>query len=157
MHRARRLAPLALLVVASCAAPPRSLESASAEYRECAQWYRSLDAEVDAAGVRDAQHTRVPGFPYLRVDRVTASFAPRAARDEKRFQAFLARLEELDLESRRYEIENLSPGRSGALLKELVCRYTVLRMRAERSGLWPLGSLERPRQLTTSAPRRLVA
>lgn len=128
MHRARRLAPLALLVVASCAAPPRSLESASAEYRECAQWYRSLDAEVDAAGVRDAQHTRVPGFPYLRVDRVTASFAPRAARDEKRFQAFLARLEELDLESRRYEIENLSPGRSGALLaRARACAATMAR------------------------------
>ena len=53
--------------------------------------------------------------------------------------------------------EQIISGRSGALLKELVCRYTVLRMRAERSGLWPLGSLERPRQLTTSAPRRLVA
>jgi hypothetical protein len=116
MHWARRLAPLALLVVAACAAPQRSPESASAEYRECAQWYRSLDAEVDAAGVRDAQHARVPGFPYLRVDRVTASFAPRAGRDEKLFQALVARMEELDLESRRYEIENLSPGRSGALL-----------------------------------------
>jgi hypothetical protein len=116
MQGLRRLAPLALLVAAACAAPQRSPESASARYQECAQWYRSLDAQVDAAGVRDAQHARVPGFPYLRVDRMAAAFARQAARDERLLQALVGRMQVLDLESRRHEIENLAPGRSGALL-----------------------------------------
>jgi hypothetical protein len=118
MQRVRRLAPLALLVAAGCAAPEAlHLESASAERRECAQWYQSLDAQVDAAGVRDAQHARVPGFPYLRIDRMAAAWAPQAAGDERLLQALIGRMQDLDLESRRHEIENLSPGRSGALLQ----------------------------------------
>ena len=127
MHCVRRLAPLALLVAAACAAPQRShLESASAQYQECAQWYRALDAEVDAAGVRDAQHARVPGFPYLRVDRMAAAFAPQAAGDARVLQALVGRMRDLDLESRRYEIENLSPGRSGALLQRARTCATIL-------------------------------
>ncbi len=48
-------------------------------------------------------------------------------------------------------------GRSGAFFKELICRYTVLRLRAERAGLWPLSALEAPRQLPTSAAPRIAA
>lgn len=127
MQRLRRLAPLALLVAAACAAPQRSLESAAAQHEECAQWFRSLDAEVDAAGVRDAQHARVPGFPYLRVDRMAAAYAPRAAGDEDLLRALVARMQELDLESRRHEIENLSPGRSGVLLQRARACANVLK------------------------------
>ena len=49
---------------------PANLQSPSEQVRRCAEWFQSLDAEVDAAGVRDAQYARVPGFPYLRVDRI---------------------------------------------------------------------------------------
>ena len=88
------------------------LESGPAEVRECAQWYRALDAEVDAAGVRDAQYARVPGFPHLRVDRLHASLHDRAAQSEAALHLFAERLQELDLESRRYEVQNL-PTMSG--------------------------------------------
>ncbi len=101
----------AALLAGGCATGSSSLaphlESGSAEVRECAEWYRALDAEVDAAGVRDAQYTRVPGFPHLRVDRTLASLAPRAAADEAALRAFGERLVELDVESRRHEILNL--------------------------------------------------
>ena len=83
------------------------LESRSPHVSDCAQWYRALDAKVGAAGVRDAQHARVGGFPYLRVDRALASLAPRAASSEAALHAFAERALELDIESRRHEIDNL--------------------------------------------------
>ena len=113
-----RLLPAVLLaaVLAGCAAfqpaPPyfeNHINSASAAERECAQWYRALDAAIDAAGVRDAQYARPAGFPYLRADRPLASLRDRAAASDAAFQAFTERLLGLDLEARRYEIENLPP------------------------------------------------
>jgi 8-oxo-dGTP pyrophosphatase MutT (NUDIX family) len=102
----------AALLAAGCAtgeAPlaPHLDAAANAEVRECAHWYRALDAEIDAAGVRDAQYTRVPGFPHLRVDRTLASLKDRAAQDEPGLRAFTERLAELDAESRLYEVRNL--------------------------------------------------
>ena len=100
------------LLVAGCATLDdrlaAHLESGSTEVRECAQWYRALDAEIDAAGVRDAQYTRVPGFPHLRVDRLLASLRGRAAQSDQALRAFTERLAELDLDSRRHEVQNLS-------------------------------------------------
>jgi hypothetical protein len=83
------------------------LDSPSPQVSECAHWYRALDARVEAAGVRDAQHTRVAGFPYLRVDRALASLAPRAAKSEDALRVFAERALELDIEARRHEIDNL--------------------------------------------------
>ena len=102
----------AALLAAGCATGDGRLgarisTSGPAEVRECAQWYRALDAEIDAAGVRDAQYTRVPGFPHLRVDRLLASLRDRAAENEPALRAFGERLLELDLEARQHEIANL--------------------------------------------------
>jgi 8-oxo-dGTP pyrophosphatase MutT (NUDIX family) len=101
----------AALLAAGCASGGGTLaphlEAGSEEVRECADWYRALDAEVDAAGVRDAQSTRVAGFPHLRVDRALASLKDRAAASEPARRAFDERLAELDLEARAHEIRNL--------------------------------------------------
>jgi 8-oxo-dGTP pyrophosphatase MutT (NUDIX family) len=102
----------AALLAAGCAtgeAPlaPHLDAGATGEVRECAQWYRALDAEIDAAGVRDAQNTRVPGFPHLRVDRTLASLKDHAAKSESALRAFNERLAELDADSRLYEIRNM--------------------------------------------------
>jgi 8-oxo-dGTP pyrophosphatase MutT (NUDIX family) len=106
----------AVLLAAGCASTEaplaKHLDSGPPEVRECAHWYRALDAEIDAAGVRDAQHTRVPGFPHLRVDRLHASLRERAAQSEAALQLFAERLQELDLDSRRHEVQNL-PSMSG--------------------------------------------
>ncbi len=85
------------------------LRSEAQTVRECAEWFRALDARVEAAGVRDAQHAPVRGFPYLRVDRLHASLRDRAAASERGMHAFAERLLQLDVESRRHEIANL-PG-----------------------------------------------
>jgi hypothetical protein len=111
----RRLAALlAPLLAAACAtletAPSAHLDSAVPELRACAAWFRDLDARVDIAGVRDAQEMRLPGFPYLRVDRLLASFRGEAASDEAVLRALVERMRALDLAARRYEVANLPPG-----------------------------------------------
>jgi hypothetical protein len=44
---------------------------------DCARRFRDLDARIDSAGARDAQDVRVPGYPYLRVDRLLEHLAQR--------------------------------------------------------------------------------
>lgn len=107
--RARLLPSLLLAAAAGCSslqAPPGSDAVAA-----CAAWYRALDEAIDAAGVRDVQETRVPGFPYLRVDRLHAALRDRAAPDEAAQRAFGDALLQLDLQARRHELRNLGePG-----------------------------------------------
>ena len=90
-------------------------ESARAEVRRCADWYSALDREVTDAGVRDGQDARIPGFPYLRVNRLLASFRHEAAAEERGLGMWADRLLELDVAARRHEIANLPAERFGAL------------------------------------------
>jgi len=111
-----------LAALAGCAGLPPSpfethLTSESAELRECAAWYRDLDNAVEAAGVRDVQYARMQGFPYMRVDRLLASLAGRAAANEAAMRAWSEHLLELDLESRQAEIDNLPVRPAGAALQ----------------------------------------
>ena len=83
------------------------LESPAMAVRDCAEWFRAMDDQVEQAGVRDAQHSPMHGFPYLRVDRLLASLKDRAAHSDAAINAYADRLMELDLEARRIEMENL--------------------------------------------------
>ena len=101
----------AALLAAGCASSGGSLaphlEAGAPDVRDCAHFYQAIDAEVDAAGVRDAQAARMPGFPHLRVDRFLAGLAARAAQSERGLRAYAERLAELDLDARVHEIQNL--------------------------------------------------
>lgn len=107
----RFLACLALAAASGCAtldpAALRRDSSGNAGVQDCARWFRALDAAVDAAGVRDAQSTRVRGFPYLRVDRFSAALRDSAQRETSARLAFTDRLLALDADARRHEIANL--------------------------------------------------
>jgi hypothetical protein len=105
------LAVAATLLAAGCATFEDQLAShlQSPSLRECAQWFVALDERIDAAGVRDAQYSRVAGFPYLRVDRPLASLRDRAAESPGTIATFAQRLRGLDYDARRHEIDNLSP------------------------------------------------
>ncbi len=114
MSPRRAFALVATFLVAGCAtlnAPfDQHLGSEAPQVRECADWYRDLDEQVDMAGVRDAQDARIAGFPYLRVSRLLADLLPRAAANEPALQALADRMLALDLAARRYEIMNLPSG-----------------------------------------------
>ena len=106
---------LLALGAAGCATldePFRShLDAPGADVRQCADWYRALDREVANAGVRDAQDARIPGFPYLRVSRLLASFRDDFAGDEGALRAWTDRLLALDSAARRHELANLPQDR----------------------------------------------
>lgn len=101
----------AALLAAGCASGTGALAphlaAGAPEVRECAAWYQALDAEIDTAGVRDAQAARMAGFPHLRVDRFLAGLRGRAAQNDRALRAYAERLAELDLEARQHEIRNL--------------------------------------------------
>jgi len=104
----------ALLTLAALAAgcasfgPEPDRSSAAPQARDCAEWLADLDARVEAAGVRDAQDTRVPGFRYLRTSRLLSALRPAAAASEPAFQALADRMLALDQSARRHELRNLS-------------------------------------------------
>lgn len=126
---------LGLAIAAGCATPDlpfrAHLASESERVRQCAEWYRELDARIDAAGVRDAQDSPVAGFPYLRVNRLLAALRPAAAANERALHALGERMLLLDLEARRLELRNLplasagnsggTPGLSAALERTAAC------------------------------------
>lgn len=131
----RRLAVLlAPLLAAACATletdPSAHLDSAAPALRECAAWFRDIDARVHAAGVRDAQAARLPQFPYLRVDRLLGSFRKQAASDESVLGALVGRMQALDLEARRHEFANLPPGAPGGQASLERARECGARLRA---------------------------
>lgn len=107
----RRFGGMALLALAACQAAPSPeelrLASPSPEIASCGEWFRALDRQVDAAGVRDLEYSPVPGFPYLRLDPFLAQSRTRAARGPAAFAALADRMLEHDLEARRYELANL--------------------------------------------------
>ena len=98
---ARGLAILGALGLAACV----SLPPVISEVAVCRANYLGLDERIAAAGVADGGARRIDGFPYLRSDRFLASFsdAPEGAA----FDAWVERLRQLDLESRKAELRNL--------------------------------------------------
>ncbi|HEX9397403.1 MAG TPA: hypothetical protein VF943_11775 [Burkholderiales bacterium] len=110
----RAILVLLVAVLGGCAGLERAPGGgayASTEARECVDWFQAIDGEIDAAATRDAQDHRVAGFPYLRVNRLLASYRGEARESERVLQALAERMQALDLAARRHEIANLPPAR----------------------------------------------
>lgn len=75
-------------------------------YKDCRAKYAEMDARIDAAGVRDGSYYRVPGFPYLRTDRYTASFKDKVSGLDE-VAGWTRRMREFDQEAREFEYQNL--------------------------------------------------
>jgi hypothetical protein len=101
----------ALMLAAGCAEfdqpLPSGPEARSPDAQECTAWFTRLDQAIDQAGVRDGETYRVPGFPYLRVNRYLASFRQQAQKDSIAFAAWEKHLRDLDARARSYELKNL--------------------------------------------------
>lgn len=123
----------------------------------CARLFADIDRRVDALGVRDAEAPRVPGFPYLRVDRLGAALAAQAAAGDAARRAWVERLAALDHAARTAELSNaalpaddvarcrvLLASADAARFDELVARAQVpdaYNTAARALGLYPLTRL----------------
>jgi len=126
------IAALALLVVAGCAtldpyaaAPISDHLARTDEIGDCARLFRDTDTNIDRAGVRDAQAPRVPGFPYLRVDRFIESLSERAAALPSGFAPWSELMARLDRDARAVEIGNAGAAQLPRLPALDACRYQL--------------------------------
>jgi hypothetical protein len=91
---------------------PRPTEPATS-VRDCLVFLDELDRVVRLAGTRDGGEHHVDGFPYLRVDRFTASFSAEVAGvagdpgNDARYRTWVDRMLALDASARGYEVANL--------------------------------------------------
>jgi hypothetical protein len=103
-----------LMLATGCATlqdPIRAnLSDANEAVVQCAAWYRAVDQRIDRAGVRDGGEYRIPGFPYLRADRFSASFRDEALAGDDLFRAWTARLLGIEAGARAAELGNLPTG-----------------------------------------------
>lgn len=76
------------------------------DFRTCRQEYAAMDARVAAAGKGDSAYHRVPGYPFFRTDRITASMA-REVRTIDEIGGWMRRMREFDQEAREFEYRNL--------------------------------------------------
>jgi hypothetical protein len=93
-----------------------NLASGPLAVRECANWFQTLDAVIDRAGVRDAGSFRIRGFPYLRVDRFNSSFRDEVADSPQKVAQWIDRMRALDADARTSELRNLPRGAIDDLL-----------------------------------------
>jgi hypothetical protein len=72
----------------------------------CQEFFDRLDEKVEETGVRNASTYPIPGFPYLRTNRFLLALKGRL-RDGNEKDAWVRWMQQLDLQSRRKEINNL--------------------------------------------------
>jgi hypothetical protein len=103
------------LFLTGCAALPAPRATQTWErIPECLELFNRLDRAVQTAKVRDAAAAPVPGFPYLRTDRFLARLG-RSLEGEAEKARWVRRMQELDLQARRKEVENLPASAFGSL------------------------------------------
>jgi hypothetical protein len=119
---ARGAGILVALALSACAySPTRTPQTAA-----CRDYFEALDTQVARAGVRDAGAFRIDGFPYLRIERFTASFAAELS-DEPRWQLWFELLRQRDHDARRAELQNLgTPDLSRVLDRVEECGRTLV-------------------------------
>ncbi|MCL7940433.1 hypothetical protein M8009_08990 [Halomonas sp. ATCH28] len=112
---------LGAALLAGCATTPAWRAEPGSDQRQCHQRLAAFDASVAEAAVGDAGNARIEGFPYLRSDRLMASFAQELHADpgSPRYADWLAGLRERDAEARRLEAANLPVPRREHLARRL--------------------------------------
>lgn len=84
----------------------RGVQDVSEHVAGCRARIEALDRRIESAGVRDAGYQRLPGFPYLRADRLIASFVTEVE-DLERFGELVWQLRDNDIYAREIELINL--------------------------------------------------
>ena len=88
--------------------PFREQLSAEGPVGDCSRLLWAIDQQVEREGLRDPDAFRLPGYPYLAVDRFAAAWAAKTGRwNEGAVQAWLAYARELGDEGRSVELRNI--------------------------------------------------
>jgi hypothetical protein len=117
--------------------------------KDCQEFFDRLDEKVEEAGVRDASTVPIPGFPYLRANRFLSALKEKLE-DEKKREAWVRWMQQLDLQSRKKEIRNLpdttvlslaskgtdEPGREGLFDRVASCSSELLNHDQTRSDFY---------------------
>jgi hypothetical protein len=139
----------AVAMLAACATPadPYAVAPAAAQLArddavgDCVRRLQAVDARIDAANLRDVEAARVPGYPFLRVDRYTALSTPASPDPQALAIARLERMAALDAEGRRVEAANARIGaQEQAVLDD--CRARLVA--ATRAEAHTVAALARP-------------
>ena len=107
-----RIMLMSLLLLAAASAHAQAPDDAEGTARlqtflaQCRDKYNKNDARIDASGRRDAGYYRVPGFPYLRSDRLMVSFESLIG-DREAFEDWTLQLRDNDAWSREVEFTNM--------------------------------------------------
>lgn len=101
----------------------------------CERWLERLDEQVDVHAVRDGGAARLPGWRFLRVDRLLASYRDEAGASEAAWAAWGRRMVALDELARTAEIRNL-PAAAMASLGVGDAPAAMEWVRACSPGLW---------------------
>ena len=106
---------LLLVLFGGCAVFPSHIENpllrnfskpATAAIQVCAELFIETEQAITAAGVVDSQAARIPGYPYLRVNRFLSSY--RNEITDETFDAWIDLMQNLAMEGWTAEIANLS-------------------------------------------------
>ena len=81
----------------------------------CQRWMDRLDEQVDAHAVRDGGSARLSGWPFLRVDRLLASYRDEVGVSEAAWASWGRRMVALDEVARAAETRNLPPAAMASL------------------------------------------
>lgn len=137
MMAAMRSASLLALagLLAACAGTPTMHQPPAVA--ACVQAFKDDDARLADAGIHDAQAAPVAGHPWLRVDRLLASFSGELSKHAQR-AAWLQRAAALDAEARALEHARLTVARDTPRERQLTsCRHTLVAAALADDETWP--------------------
>jgi hypothetical protein len=109
---------LVCAALAGCAAAPRQVPAVADGREPCLEVFRRIDEATARAGVGDGMAARVPGFPYLRVNRFLASYAGEDM-SGARYTDWMSRMIALGSAGHAVELGNLPVDRAEELAHAL--------------------------------------
>lgn len=141
------LSTLLLLGTQASAAEGDPLKAVTEFMPTCAPRFSELDTQVEKAKVGDATYLKIDGFPYLRTDRMLASF-DEELKDIEVYDTWLLALRDNDSYARRIELDNL-----GMSLNERSTAVSDMRLCAVWLSFFDLSDPERLEELLAAVSK----
>lgn len=152
---------LAVLLMAGCARWPQTMtpplrdhlaSPATSMTRPCAELFAEAERRVVGAGVIDSETARIPGFPYLRINRFLSDFRNEVAGPG--FDVWVDRMQQLAMQGWRVELANVTAADRRVL--ETSMKVVPLAGGGLEAGLQYCGDLLRRADLSEAGEREVL-